>query len=363
MKAAAHPNQTARLAALRRYNILDTPRESDFDDIVRLAARICGTPISVVNLIDAERQWFKAETGLGVRETPLETSLCAHVILEDSFVEIPDTLDDPRMCDNPLCLADQGLRFYAGALLHSPDGQPIGTLCVLDYQPRRLDAFQKEALQTLAAQVMAQLDLRAVVAREAILRTEIDHRIKNSLQMVGGFVALQRVSAENEAVRSALLNVEQQISTVAILHDLLGRHGDGEPIDIAPYMARVVELLDATTPERIRVLGTFDPGRVRPEDGAVLGTIVNELVSNALKHSLIEASGAIRLSGERLDGGAYRLICADDGGAPQPATPPNGRVGLGLSIIRASVQHLAGTMTVTADANGYRTQIDFTLAP
>ncbi|MFM9978649.1 MAG: GAF domain-containing protein, partial [Sphingomonadaceae bacterium] len=184
MEAAKHAQENERLAALRRYDILDTPREADFDAIVNLASRICEAPISVINLIDAERQWFKAEVGLGVRETPLETSICAHAILEQDYVEIPDTLHDARMRDNALCLGDPGLRFYAGALLRSPEGLPIGTLCVLDHKPRQLDELQRLTLVTLAAQVVTQLNLRAALARKAVLRKEIDHRVKNSLQSV-----------------------------------------------------------------------------------------------------------------------------------------------------------------------------------
>ena len=117
MKADIHPRQSERLQALYSYEILDTDREKEFDEVVALAANLCGTSVSVINLIDAERQWFKAEVGIGARETPLETSLCSHVILQDDFVEIADTLRDPRMQDNPLCNGDPGLRFYAGALL------------------------------------------------------------------------------------------------------------------------------------------------------------------------------------------------------------------------------------------------------
>ena len=181
-----HPRQAERLIALRRYNILDTPRVNRTSMIsCCLRRRSARTPIAVVNLIDADRQWFKAETGLGVRETPLATSLCAHVILEDDFVEIPDTRADPRMRDNPLCLDDPGLRFYAGALLKSPDGYPVGTLCVLDNEPRRLNEFQRSALRTLAAQVVAQLEpARHHRTQEPVLRQEIDHRVKNSLQTV-----------------------------------------------------------------------------------------------------------------------------------------------------------------------------------
>ena len=132
MEAKPHPQQSDRLRALYSYDILDTDREKDFDDIVKLAAAVCGTAISVVNLIDSDRQWFKAETGLGVRETPLATSICSHIILEDEFVEIRDTLEDLRMADNPLCCGESGLRFYAGALLMTEQGLPLGTLCVLE---------------------------------------------------------------------------------------------------------------------------------------------------------------------------------------------------------------------------------------
>ncbi len=160
MIAAQPPNQALRLEALRRYEILDTPKEPAYDDIVFLASQICGTPISVVNFIDEGRQWFKAEVGLGIRETPLDTSICSHAILGSDFLIIRDTLLDYRFSDNPLCLFDPKLRFYAGALLKTSDGLPIGTLCVLDNVPRDLTDLQRAALQSLARQVMSQLELR-----------------------------------------------------------------------------------------------------------------------------------------------------------------------------------------------------------
>ena len=149
-----------RLQALHRYDILDTPREAAFDEIAQLAAEICGTPIAVVNLIDEGRQFFKAEVGLGVRETPLETSFCAKAILEDDFLLVPDATLDHRFDCNPLVTGDPGLRFYAGALLKTQEGLPIGTLCVLDMQPKALTPLQQRTLQVLARQVMSQLDLR-----------------------------------------------------------------------------------------------------------------------------------------------------------------------------------------------------------
>ncbi|PXA89779.1 hybrid sensor histidine kinase/response regulator [Caulobacter sp. D4A] len=166
---AADPaeREADRLATLRRYDILDTPREAAFDEIVSLAAEICGAPIAVVNLIDEHRQFFKAEVGLGVRETPLETSFCAKAILEDDFLLVPDATRDHRFDGNPLVTGEPHLRFYAGALLKTAEGLPIGTLCVLDTAPKALSPLQQRTLQVLARQVMSQLDLRLSLQHRA----------------------------------------------------------------------------------------------------------------------------------------------------------------------------------------------------
>jgi len=154
LKAALHSAEEYRLDALRRYDILDTPREADFDEVVKVTSAICNAPISVINLIDHGRQWFKAEVGLGVRETPIDSSICAHAILQSELFVIPDTTQDDRFCDNPLVTGDPHLRFYAGALLETPEGFPLGTVCVLDYKPRDLDETQKAFLRLMAHQVM-----------------------------------------------------------------------------------------------------------------------------------------------------------------------------------------------------------------
>lgn len=363
MKAQRHPLESARLAALRAYDILDTPHESEFDDIVMLASRICGTPISVINLIDETRQWFKAETGLGVRETPLDTSICAHVILENDFVEIPDTLADARMANNPLCLADPGLRFYAGALLRSKGGFPIGTLCVLDNEPRVLDHLQRDALRVLADQVMTQLDLRAVIANEAAVRSEIDHRVKNSLQVVSAFVSLERSASNNHEARDTLDRVSRQINVVAALHEHLGNTATGDMVELGPYLNKIVSLINSTLSADILVQGSFENVTARPQEASTVGTIVNELATNALKHSFKSSTGTVFLSGERTSASGYEIVCSDDAPTHEVKTvASDGRVGLGLIILAASVQQLDGTMIATNDENGYVTRIALSLS-
>ncbi len=159
------PSLSLRAPALRaetlaRYEVLDAPREAAFDDLAKLASAICGTPIAIVNLIAEDRQFFMAEVGLGVRSTPLDSSFCVKALLEDEVMVVPDATCDPRFHGNPLVTGEPHLRFYAGALLKTEEGVPIGTLCILDYQPRELDDLQTQALQVLARQAMASLELR-----------------------------------------------------------------------------------------------------------------------------------------------------------------------------------------------------------
>jgi PAS domain S-box-containing protein len=161
-------SEAARLAALDAFAILDTPPEDSFDEVAQLAAEICDMPIAVVNLIGEGRQFFKAEVGLGVRSTPLETSFCAKALLEEEFLVVPDATKDPRFDCNPLVTGDPNLRFYAGALLRTGEGHAIGTVCVLDFQPRTLSPTQERTLRVLARQVMKQLELRrAIIERDA----------------------------------------------------------------------------------------------------------------------------------------------------------------------------------------------------
>ncbi|MES2464697.1 MAG: GAF domain-containing SpoIIE family protein phosphatase [Armatimonadota bacterium] len=154
------PSEKERLAALRSFDILDSESEEAFDDITRLVAHVCQVPIALITLIDEERQFFKSEIGLGVRETPRDISICGHAILQKGLFVVADTLQDERFVNNPLVTGDPHLRFYAGALLETAEGHPLGTLCVLDYETRELTSDQKSALQTLARHVMHLMELR-----------------------------------------------------------------------------------------------------------------------------------------------------------------------------------------------------------
>lgn len=154
-------NEKERLAELRSYGILDTALEQSYDDITKVASFICQSPISLVSLIDEDRQWFKSRHGLDVSETPRNLAYCAHAIHSPNVIlEVPDAFEDERFHDNPLATGDPHVRFYAGAPLVSSNGHSLGTLCVIDHKPKKLTDQQREALWALSRQVTALLELR-----------------------------------------------------------------------------------------------------------------------------------------------------------------------------------------------------------
>ena len=203
MTAPLPPNENARLTALHRYRILDTPPEPVYDDLTRLAADICRTPFAVMTLIDHERQWFKSTHGITIRETPRDIAFCTHAFLKPSeLLIIPDMHHDRRFVDHPLVTGPPHIRFYAGAVLMTPDGFSLGTLCVLDQRPRHLRKAQIVALQTLSRQTVAHLELRLLGelrARQATLE-ETNRRLQ-ALAATDGLTGLQNHRAFRETLR------------------------------------------------------------------------------------------------------------------------------------------------------------------
>jgi signal transduction histidine kinase len=189
MRARLPDNEIDRLTALYALGVLDSDPEKDFDDIVALAATVCDVPMSLVNLIDVDRQWVKARIGTEQRETARDVSFCAHTILGEDLLVVPDTRDDRRFADNPAVTAERGVRFYAGAPLVTTDGYALGTLCVADSRPRELSIEQQHAMRALARQVTSQLELRryAVALSNTTARLqELERRKDDLAHLVGG---------------------------------------------------------------------------------------------------------------------------------------------------------------------------------
>lgn len=348
MRAPVHPQATERVAILRASGLLEGPADPAFDELASLAGVICAAPVSLVTLLDADRQIFKAARGVEIAETPLELSICAHSLHEHEFLEIPDTSADTRTASNPFCRGAEGYRFYAGAVVRSPGGVPLGTLCVLDVEPRRLEAPQREALMTLSRQVGRLIELQRALDAERTLAREVDHRTKNSLQLVASFLRLQRRRARgDDAVEPALAAAERRVAAIATLHEELYQSGSGHEVDLALLLGRVVRALKANAPAGIELALAVDPLLLPSHKAAAAGLIASEFVTNSIKHAFPNGRGQIMVEGQRV-GPDYHLVLADDGIGMSVDSPAGD--GLGLDIIEAATHQLAAEpLTETGD--------------
>lgn len=363
MKAELHSAEEYRLDALRSYGILDTPREADFDEVVKVTSAICGTPIAVINLIDQGRQWFKAEVGLGVRETPIDSSICAHAILQPDLFIVPNTTLDSRFCDNALVVGDPHLRFYAGALLETPDGFPLGTVCVLDYKPRELDETQKAFLRLMANQVMKLLQLRRINAAERLARMQAeelvkenvtlmregDHRLMNSLQLVQSMLALQSRGASSEEAKAQLDMAGNRVLAIATVHKQLHLTGSLEKVGIDAFLQRLCESLKHTAPSQISAINvTADNAMFRSEVASGLGLLVAELVTNSFKYAYaVGERGTVAVNFRHTDDG-WRLEVSDEGQGLPPDFDIDQSKGFGMQVVKAFVRRLNAKMTVSS---------------
>lgn len=334
-----------RLGALHRYGVLDTPSDAAFDEITGLVSQLCEAPIALLSFVDEDRQFFKSRVGYDGEETPLEASVCAHAIeAGEAVLEINDTLADPRTSDNPLCTGPPFVRFYAGAPLQSPDGQFLGTLCVLDLKPRGLSEVQRRALRVLARQIMVELDLRVALRRQETLHHEMDHRVKNSLQSVASFVRLQSARHPEPAAKEALDAVGRRVSTVALLHQELTLETQAGLVGIDRYMEKLGALFSASAPAGVEVMTSFEPVFAETAVATAVAAIANEFVTNSFKHAFPQGRrGQVSLSGRVGADGAYVLRFADDGVglAAGETTVSNG---LGMRIMHAATGQIGGAL-------------------
>ncbi|GHA72907.1 EAL domain-containing protein [Cognatilysobacter bugurensis] len=246
--APVDADEAARLTALEQLDVLDTDPEPVFDDLAWTAARLCDTPIALVTLVDAGRQWFKARCGVDVSETPREVAFCAQAILGCELMEVPDTLEDPRFANNPFVLDAPGIRFYAGMPLLSPDGHRYGTLCVIDTRPRRLDQRQREGLMRLAAQVSLQLQQRQQLLHSLNRERALTHMLETMPDGVVCCDATGVITRFNEVARD-WFGIEPETTPLSEWGQNVGCYAPGSD---TPMRADELPLIRALRGERIR---------------------------------------------------------------------------------------------------------------
>lgn len=356
---AASERESARLAALRRYDILDTPPDGSFDHIAQVAARLFDVPIAIISLVDNDRIWFKAKHGVDVDEIGRDPGLCASAIMQTDPYLLTDAACDPRSLANPLVAGDFGLRFYLAAQLRTSDGYNLGTICVIDRKPRAISDEQVEQLRALAGVVIDQMELRlaarkavadlqkaveekdAALARSRMLAREIDHRVMNSLQQVSALLNLQSRDVDEEEAGRQLKLAATRVTAVARVHQHIFQRGDADTLGCLSYLQRLCGDLERVMGLRSILVEGTDVS-VPIETIAPIGMVVNELVTNACKNG----AAHIRVSFEPADPAAnvYRLSVSDDGRGLSSDFDPAQSPGLGMKVVRMVVGQLAGTL-------------------
>jgi signal transduction histidine kinase len=371
--ARRHPNETERLLALRSYGILDTAVEPAFDDITRIASYVCQTPISLISLVDEGRQWFKSELGLGIRQTPIQQSICAHALLEHSFLEVADTTRDSRFDCNPLVTGAPHVRFYAGALLRTPDGLPLGTVCVLDDKPRQLTSEQRDILAALARQVMSQMEFRRALLLSDRLQRNISrlmavagHDLKQPLQVM--VIAIDRIRKKlvdpRDQERLALavdagMRMAEELDRLAETSVL--QTGLGTPqlksFPVSDIFESIIHNWHLHAEAKGLRLVVKPCGARIVSDPGMLRAIIGNLVGNAIKYT---EHGRV-LVGCRKRGNFLSIEVLDSGSGIPPGqlgaifdafhqiNPASEGLGLGLSIVRRTAEALGHEVALKSD--------------
>lgn len=383
------PNEAERLRELLSLEILDTESEEQFDDAVALASYITGCPISLISLIDIDRQWFKAKVGLEATETPRDISFCGHAIHSDRLFEVPNATQDVRFHDNPLVTGDLGIRFYAGQPIVTSGGHRIGTLCTIDREERALTDEQRRLLASLAKQVSSLIELRLLNRKQQLksltqsqFLSSVSHEIRTPLTSVLGYASVARETVENESPSSKALtfleNVERHskhiLSIIANVLDLSKLSGGQTPLDLVSFtpddLREHVESLFALEAQKknlaLKVV-------VQPEvpdhlagDLTRIKQIVINLVGNALKFT---TKGSITITlGYTKDRELLHIGVRDTGvgmtaeqsrGLFQPFAQGDesinakyGGTGLGLALSRQTCEAMGGDLALAESAPG-----------
>lgn len=338
-------NEPERVAALLRYDILESEPEAEFDEITTLASFICGTPISVMTLVDSERLWIKSGVGIAAGDqTPRDEAFCAHTILEQNGMIISDMHDDPRFFDNPLVRHSPNIRFYVGMPLITSDGFALGSLCAMDKVPRQLSASQLVALGTLAKQVVRNMELRRSYAGMLALTDRLKrmnagkdrmfslvaHDLKSPFSGVLGMLEMmaERIDdmSKGDIQRHLQMLAGSTAETFSLLERLLqwSTFESGEILfrpenqQVDQLLEGVVGLLSGIADRKsITLMAIPNPGATVSADHAMIHSVVQNLVGNALKFT--GKNGTITLSSRSL-GEQIEISVADTGVGMSPQT-------------------------------------------
>lgn len=384
----SHEQELKRLEALREYDILDSLPEKEFDALTKLAAEICGTPVSMINLIDEHRQWSKSIVGMdeNAREVPRSSSVCQYAVLDHEQLEIPDMSKDDRFSQAPYVVDDPKLRYYLGSPLITPDGYATGSLCVIDYKKRDLTAKQKSQLKIIADEVMARLELRkqnnqlkSLNEYKTKLMKMLSHDMRSPLNGIMGMASLMKEMAGDEATEeSEMLDIIEQSSFQLnqMIDEIMSYtliESDGFSINLSDVnLSRIAEglkklYLPAAKTKQIDL--DFYTENITDEvqiDGDKFEQIFGNLLSNAIKFTKtggkvtavlkkVENSSknyielSVRDNGIGMSDEQVNSLFISKSNSHKKGTDGEKSTGLGLSIIKYFVELHEGTIHVESE--------------
>ena len=338
--APEHEQEALRIAELMRLEVLDSEDEAVFDELTELASTTCGTSISLISLIDTDRQWFKSRVGLEARETPRNIAFCSHAILQPNIFEVQDTLKDKRFFDNLLVTSNPNIRFYAGAPLITEQGLPLGTLCVIDQQPKVLTDQQKRALSILANQVIGQLELRLKYKQLSRIESErekiyavMGHDLRAPFNGVIGLARILNASSaklSREKIQSMAANIlESTLQVFQVIDELMQwtqqRLGNIKSVkEVCRLYDMVIETVNLVSVElqlkQLQCDMTVDESVEVLADAAIVKTILRNTITNAIKYS--KKGGSIKIDAS-VNNSVVIISITDEGNGIPPAIAEN----------------------------------------
>jgi len=379
-KAPLPSDEAARLRAVKRYDILDSDVEGIFDEITAVAADFFDAPVSLITLLDQDRQWFKSHHGTDVRQTPRDIAICGHAILDEDVLVVGDATKDARTADNPMVTGDPNIRFYAGAPLVTNDGFRLGTLCVIDDKARaKPTPHQIEVLKRLARLVTYELDLRLAHRQRLDQLSIISHELRSPLNAILGFSDVMREEVfgpiGNPRYRAYVEDIHRSgRHLLSLVNDLLdvGKLQAGkfelhvEAVDLTEVISEVADRARHDAQKRGITIITKAPASLRLNvDRRAMMQILTNLVSNAVKFSNPDGGITIRVTA----GKDVVMQVVDQGIGVAPEDLPKifdsftqgshsrGGTGLGLSIVKHLAELHGGTATAESEPGKGATMI------
>lgn len=364
-------NESKRLIELYGSGLLDSEKEKDFDSITDLTASIFNAPVAIISLVDETRQWFKSCFGLPeeITETSREVSFCAHAINNPSNVFIvPDARLDHRFFDNPLVVDSPNIVFYAGAPLISKKGYSLGTLCLIDFEPRKLNEQEIEILGTLSRQVSKLIDLRLTnreltktLEEKNLLLKEIHHRVKNNLQLVSSLLSLQANANNNDNFSNAIKSSQDRIKTMAIVHEKLYQSKSLSNININSYLKELITAKSKETLDKSITINLDIPDIEFKLDKLIpIGLLINEMITNSIKHAFDSTSNnKIEIRFEAQVHNMCTLKYMDNGSGFKEGYKSINQNSIGMDLIDSFTAQLDGNLEIVSTNEGVAYTISF----